>query len=90
MDTVNPRVNPDHVRNLIRAGWTGMSAVMEDDKTYTAEEVVNASVNLARQGIKYAMDPQFYTSEQVHANRQAIRETLKKLLLDTADDAQVM
>lgn len=90
MSEVNPRCNPDHVRTLIRAGWTGMQAVMEDDKTYTAEEVVNAAVNLARQAIKYAMDPAFYTPEQVSANRKAIRNTLSTLLLDTTDDAQVM
>ncbi len=78
-----------NVERLVAAAWRGMLDELNVEEG-SAEDVINASINIARTGIRYACSAASGNSpEQLEHNRRVIGDTLKMLLMDTVDDLKV-
>jgi hypothetical protein len=77
-------VSRANVQRLVNAAWRGMLEELTVENS-SAEDVLNAAINIARGAILFACKISGTPEEQTH-NRHAIRESIQLLLLDTIED----
>lgn len=82
-------VGDSNVERLVQAAWRGMVEEIRQ-KNASGADVISATINIARMGIRLALDTGKLSPEQAAHNRKAIRDTIQQFLLDTVDEGQVM